>query len=67
MCANEFETKEKQKLTPPASSRHPPPPQRVLTACSRFYMYACISSLLTKPELRREIGAIDVNQRFFGY
>ena len=32
-------------------------------ACSRFYMYVCISSLLIKPELRSEIGAIDVNQR----
>ena len=37
--------------------------QRVVTACSRFYVYVCISSLLTKPELRSEIGAIDVNQR----
>ena len=37
---------------------------RVVTACSRFYMYVCISSLLIKPELRSEIGAIDVNQRF---
>ena len=37
--------------------------QRVVTACSRFYMYVCISSLLIKPELRSEIGAIDVNQR----
>ena len=34
-------------------------------ACSRFYMYVCISSLLIKTELRSEIGAIDVNQRFF--
>ena len=31
-------------------------------ACSWFY--ACISSLLIKPELHSEIGAIDVNQRF---
>ena len=38
--------------------------QRVVTACSRFYMYVCIFSLLIKPELRTEIGAIDVNQRF---
>ena len=27
-------------------------------------MYVCISSLLIKPELHSEIGAIDVNQRF---
>ena len=33
-------------------------------ACSRFYMHVCIHSLLIKPELRSEIGAIDVNQRF---
>ena len=33
-------------------------------ACSRFYMYVFISSLLIKPELRSEIGAIDVTQRF---
>ena len=32
-------------------------------ASSRFY--ACISSLLIKPELHSEIGTIDVNQRFF--
>ena len=38
--------------------------QSVVTACSRFYMYVCIFSLLIKPELRSEIGAIDVNQRF---
>ena len=38
--------------------------QRVVKACSRFYMYVCISSLLIKPELHSEIGAIDVNQRF---
>ena len=37
---------------------------RVVTACSQFYMYVCISSLLIKPELHSEIGAIDVNQRF---
>ena len=37
---------------------------RVVTACSRFYMYVCIFSLLIKPELRSEIGAIDVNHRF---
>ena len=36
--------------------------KRVVKACSRFY--ACISSLLIKPELHSEIGAIDVNQRF---
>ena len=36
----------------------------VVKACSRFYMYVCISSLLIKPELSSEIGAIDVNQRF---
>ena len=36
--------------------------QGVVKACSRFY--ACISSLLIKPELHSEIGAIDVNQRF---
>ena len=35
--------------------------ERVVKACSRFY--ACISSLLIKPELHSEIGAIDVNQR----
>ena len=38
--------------------------KRVVKACSRFY--ACISSLLIKPELHSEIGAIDVNQRFWG-
>ena len=38
------------------------PGQGVVKACSRFY--ACISSLLIKPELHSEIGAIDVNQRF---
>ena len=31
-----------------------------------FSIYACISSLLIKPELHSEIGAIDVNQRFGG-
>ena len=36
--------------------------KRVVKACSRFY--ALISSLLIKPKLRSEIGAIDVNQRF---
>ena len=36
--------------------------KRVAKLCSRFY--ACISSLLIKAELRSEIGAIDVNQRF---
>ena len=36
--------------------------KRVVKACSRFY--TCISSLLIKPELHREIGAIDVSQRF---
>ena len=36
--------------------------KRFVKACSRFY--ACISSLLIKPELHSEIGAIDVNQRF---
>ena len=36
--------------------------QGVVKACSRFY--ACISSLLIKPELHSKIGAIDVNQRF---
>ena len=36
--------------------------KRVVKACSRFY--ACISSLLIKPELHSELGAIDVNQRF---
>ena len=41
--------------------------QRVVKACSRFYLDVCISSLLIKPELHSEIGAIDVNQRFFGY
>ena len=35
--------------------------KRVVKACSRFY--ACVS-LLIKPELHSEIGAIDVNQRF---
>ena len=38
--------------------------KRVVKASSRFYMYVCISSLLIKPELHSEIGAIDVNQRF---
>ena len=38
--------------------------QRVVKACSRFYLDVCISSLLIKPELHSEIGAIDVNQRF---
>ena len=38
--------------------------QRVVKACSRFFTYVYISSLLIKPELRSEIGAIDVNQRF---
>ena len=28
-------------------------------------MCVCISLLLIKPELHSEIGAIDVNQRFF--
>ena len=37
--------------------------KRFVKACSRFY--TCISSLLIKPELHREIGAIDFNQRFF--
>ena len=37
--------------------------KRVVKACSRFY--ACISSLLIKPELHSEIVAIDVNQRFW--
>ena len=37
--------------------------KRVVKACSQFY--ACISSLLIKPQLHREIGAIDVNQRFW--
>ena len=36
--------------------------KRVVNAWARFY--ACISSLLIKPELHSEIGAIDVNQRF---
>ena len=36
--------------------------KRVVKACSRFY--ACISSLLIKPKLHSEIGAIDKNQRF---
>ena len=36
----------------------------VVKACSRFYMYVCISSLLIKPKLHSEIVAIDVNQRF---
>ena len=37
--------------------------KRVVKLCSRFC--ASISSLLIKAELRSEIGAIDVNQRFF--
>ena len=37
--------------------------KRVVKLCSRFC--ACISSLLIEAELRSEIGAIDVNQRFF--
>ena len=36
--------------------------KRVVKACSRFY--ECVSSLLIKPELHSEIGAIDVNQPF---
>ena len=36
--------------------------KRVVKACSR--LYACISSLLIKPKLHSEIGAIDVDQRF---
>ena len=36
--------------------------KRVVRACSRFY--ACISSLLFKPKLHSETGAIDVNQRY---
>ena len=36
--------------------------KRVVKACSRFY--ACVS-LLIKPELHSEIGAIDVNERFW--
>ena len=36
--------------------------KRVVKACFRFY--ACISSLLIKPKLHSEIGAMDVNQRF---
>ena len=36
--------------------------KRVVRACSRFY--ACISSLLIKPKLHSETGAIDVNQRY---
>ena len=39
--------------------------KRLVKACSRFY--ACVSSLLITPELHSEIGAIDVNQRFFGH
>ena len=38
--------------------------KRVVKACSRFY--ACISSLLIKPELHSKIGAMDVNQHFWG-
>ena len=36
--------------------------QSVVKACSRFY--ECISSLLIKPKLLSEIGAIDVNEHF---
>ena len=36
--------------------------KRVVKACFRFY--ACISSLLIKPKLHSEIGAIDVNRGF---
>ena len=36
--------------------------KRVGKACSR--LYACISSLLIKPKLHSEIGAIDMNHRF---
>ena len=36
--------------------------KRVVRACSRFY--ACISSLLIKPKLHSETGAIDVNERY---
>ena len=36
--------------------------KRVVKACFRFY--ACISSLLIKPKLHSENGAIDVNRGF---
>ena len=36
--------------------------KRVVKACSRFY--ACVS-LLIKPELHSEIGAINVNEHFW--
>ena len=36
--------------------------KRVVKA--RSWFYACISSLLIKPKLHSEIGAIDVNRRF---
>ena len=38
---------------------------KVVWPCSPFY--ACISLLFIKPELIAKSGAIDVNQRFFGY
>ena len=39
--------------------------KRVVKACSRFY--ACISSLLIKPELHSEIGSYRRESTFFGY
>ena len=36
--------------------------KRIVKTCSRFY--ACQSSLLIKPELHCEIGAVDVDQSF---
>ena len=52
--------KKKKQIGSPVRDRNKL--KRVVKACSRFY--TCISSLLIKPELHREIGAIDVSQRF---
>ena len=38
--------------------------KRFVKACSRFY--ACISSLLIKPELHSEIGSYRRESKFFG-
>ena len=38
--------------------------QRVVKACSRFYMYAFLHCWSSQNLLHSEIGAIDVNQRY---
>ena len=40
--------------------------QRVVMACSRFYMYVCIFSLLIKPESQRN-QSYRCESTFFGY